>query len=259
MRFKNKVVLITGAGSGIGADMAVRFANEGAKIIVNDIHKESVEKTLSTLPPFLSLGITCDVTNESDVDNMVCKGIKKFGKIDILINNAGIADTITPTLEQDVTHWQRIVDIHLRGNYLCSKTVGRNMIENKYGKIINISSITGLDGFPRRNAYGAAKAGIIMFTKNLACEWAQYGINVNAVAPGYIMTPMLEVLFTNDKVSHDKVRRRIPYGKFGNTKDIYHAVAFLVSEEAKYITGTCLPVDGGWTAFGASGDAYDIK
>jgi NAD(P)-dependent dehydrogenase (short-subunit alcohol dehydrogenase family) len=259
MRFKNKVVLITGAGSGIGYEMAVRFTEEGAKVIVNDIHEESVQQTLSVLPRSSSLGVTCDVTNETDVRKMVSNGIEKFGRIDILINNAGIADTLAPTLEQDVDHWQRIVDIHLRGSFLCSQNVGRNMIENKSGKIINISSVAGIVGLPKRNAYGSAKAGIIMFTKNLACEWAQYGINVNAVAPGYIKTPMVEELFSNDKVSHDKVRKRIPIGELGNPGDIYHAVSFLASEEARYITGTCLPVDGGWSAFGDSGDAYDIR
>lgn len=255
MRFKNKVVLVTGGGSGLGYEMAVRFAKEGASIIVNDINEEKVHQSLSRISSSDSIGFTGDVTDENHVKEMVKKGIEKFGRIDILINNAGIADLFIPTLEQDINEWQRIIDIHLRGSFLCSQNVGKNMIENRNGKIINISSIVGLGGFPSRNAYGAAKAGIIMFTRSLACEWAKHGVNVNAVAPGYMMTPMLEAIFSKDQVSHEKVKKRIPLGHFGEAKDIYNAVAFLASDDSNYITGVCLPVDGGWTAFGASGDA----
>jgi NAD(P)-dependent dehydrogenase (short-subunit alcohol dehydrogenase family) len=259
LQFNNKVILITGAGSGLGREMAVRFAEKGARLIVNDINEESIHQTLSKISSSDSIGFTGDVTDEKHVKEMVHEGIGKFGRIDILVNNAGIADLFIPTLEQDINDWQRIIDIHLRGSFLCSLHVGQNMIANQYGKIINIASIVGLGGFPSRNAYGAAKAGIIMFTRNIACEWAKYGINVNAVAPGYMMTPLVETIFSKDQVSYDKVRKRIPLGQLGDAGDIFNAVAFLASDESKYITGICLPVDGGWTAFGASGDAFEVN
>ena len=260
MRFREKAVLITGGGSGLGAEMAAALAREGASVLINDLDIERAEHIAKQIQ--VNGGnatfVGGDVSSLKDVQSMVDCGLKAFGKIDILVNNAGIADTITPTLEQDIEQWQRIVDIHLRGSYLCSKLVGKTMIENNYGKIINISSIAGVVGLPKRNAYSSAKAGITMFTRVLASEWAKFGINVNAIAPGYILTPMVENLLSNNKVAEEKVRRRIPLGHFGEPSDIAAAVLFLASDEAKYITGVCLPVDGGWSAYGDSGDAFEI-
>lgn len=263
MRFVEKTVLITGAGSGIGQTMAIRFAQEGASVAVNDINFEKAEQTAHLASKVAEnkqkiISVCGDVSNVDDVERMVQHCIEDYGKIDVLINNAGIPDMIIPTQDQEIEQWQRVIDVHLRGSFLCSKYVGKTMIERKNGKIINISSIAGLVGLPKRNAYSAAKAGIIMLTKVLACEWAKYGINVNAVAPGYIMTPLIQELIAQKKVDHDKLRRRIPLGNLGEPSDIYHAVSFLASDDSKYITGICLPVDGGWLAFGDSGDAYQI-
>jgi NAD(P)-dependent dehydrogenase (short-subunit alcohol dehydrogenase family) len=261
MRFADKVVLITGGGSGLGAEMATAFAAEGAVIVLNDIHAEKAEQTANQIIQSggMAAFVGGDVGCVQDVENIVDQAVQTFGGIDILVNNAGIADTITPTEEQDVDQWQRIVDIHLRGSYLCSKIAGKTMIRNRYGKIINISSIAGVVGLPKRNAYSSAKAGMVMFTRVLASEWAKYRINVNAVAPGYILTPLLKELLSSEKVTEEKIRKRIPLGHMGEPGDIAHAVMFLASDEAKYITGVCLPVDGGWSAFGDSGDAFSFE
>lgn len=162
------------------------------------------------------IGVEGDVSNIEHAKHTVDLAIKTFNKIDVLVNNAGIADSIVPTLEQDIEYWQKIIDVHLRGTFLFSKLVGSHMIKERYGKIVNISSIAGLTGLPQRNAYGAAKAGIIAFTRSLASEWAQYQINVNAVAPGYIMTPLVQDILSNTRIVHDKLKRRIPSGKLGN-------------------------------------------
>ncbi|MED4584612.1 glucose 1-dehydrogenase [Brevibacillus choshinensis] len=260
MKFQDKVVLVTGAGSGLGEEIAMHFAKEGASLILNDIDQENLERVATQIAE-TGRRVVCvpgDVSDPEDVNRTVEMGIDAFQQIDILVNNAGIADTIIPTIEQDIQHWQKVIDIHLRGSYLFSKTVGAHMIKNGSGKVINISSIVGMVGLPGRNAYGAAKAGMIMFTRSLASEWARYGINVNAVAPGYIKTPLVRNLLSKTSVVEDKLIRRIPFGKLGEPSDIAHAVLFLSSDQAAYITGACLPVDGGWTAFGGSGDANEL-
>jgi NAD(P)-dependent dehydrogenase (short-subunit alcohol dehydrogenase family) len=177
--------------------------------------------------------------------------------VDVLVNNAGIADTLTPTVEQNVDDWQRVVDVCLRGTYLCSRAVAKEfMLPQRSGRIVNIASIAGVVGLPTRNAYSASKAGVVMMTRTMASEWARWNITVNAVAPGYIRTPMLDALISAGKLDEAVVRRRIPAGQLGAPADIASAVLFLSSDGARYVNGTCLPVDGGWSAYGASGDAF---
>ena len=257
MRFENRVALVTGAGSGIGKSIALALATEGANIVVNDIKGELADTTVDDIKKMgrQGLPVTADVSNEDEVKGMVEKSIDVFGRIDYLVNNAGISDQMIPTIEQSVQYWQRLIDIHLRGCYICSKTIGKHMVDKEFGKIVNISSVVGMDGAPLRTAYGPAKAGIIMLTKTLAIEWARYNINVNAVSPGYTLTPMVENAIKAGVGDVGPLIRRIPMGRLARPEDVSEAVLFLLSDAASYINGVNLPVDGGWTAFGSYGDA----
>jgi NAD(P)-dependent dehydrogenase (short-subunit alcohol dehydrogenase family) len=191
---------------------------------------------------------------------MVARVEDKTGGIDILVNNAGMPDSFVPTVDQPLSHWQRLIDVHLTGTYLVSKTVAPGMIRRgKGGAILNLNSIAGVVGLPVRTAYSAAKAGIGMLTRVLGCEWGPHGIRVNAVAPGYMMTPLTERLIAEGKIDVKRIRRRTPMGAMGTADDIAEAMLFLASDRAKFITGVTLPVDGGYMAWGAPSDAYPLE
>jgi len=200
-----------------------------------------------------------DVSKEAAVAEMVARVEETMGGIDILVNNAGMADSFVPTIDQPLSHWQRLIDVHLTGTYLVSKTVAPGMIRRgRGGAILNLNSIAGVVGLPVRTAYSAAKAGIGMLTRVLGCEWGPHGIRVNAVAPGYMMTPLTEKLIAEGKVDVKRIRRRTPMGALGTADDVAQAMLFLASDRAKFITGVTLPVDGGYMAWGAPSDAYPL-
>ena len=257
MELQGRVALITGAGSGLGLATARVFAREGARIIINDIRLEAAEAAARSLGEG-HIAIVGDVSDEAAVNAMVAEAIQRCGKIDILVNNAGVPDSFTPTVDQPLAHWQRLIDIHLTGTYLVSKTVAPGMIERGSGVILNLNSIAGVLGLPVRTAYSAAKAGIGMLTRVLGCEWGPHGIRVNAVAPGYMMTPLTEKLIADGKIDEKRIRRRTPMGKMGTAEDIAEAMLFLASDRAKFITAVTLPVDGGYCAFGAPSDAFPL-
>ena len=189
---------------------------------------------------------------------MVDAVLARFGRIDILVNNAGMPDSFTPTVDQTLAHWQRLIDVHLTGTYLVSKTVAPSMIAQRSGVILNLNSIAGLMGLPVRTAYSAAKAGIGMLTQVLGCEWGPHNVRVNAVAPGYMMTPLTEKLIAEGKIDEKRIRRRTPMGKMGTAGDIAEAMVFLASDKAKFITAITLPVDGGYCSWGAPSDAFPL-
>lgn len=252
MELKGKVAVVTGGAQGIGEAIAMCFAREGAYVVVCDINVEKVREVSHNITALglRSLWFEVDVTSISQVNTMVEKTAESFGHIDILVNNAGISDQIVPTTEQSIDTWQKIVDINLKGTYLCSKRIGKEMIKNNFGRIVNISSIVGLTGFPMRTAYGPAKSAIIMLTKVLAIEWAPFNINVNAIAPGYIRTEMVESNIRAGKLNEKKLCNRIPLRRLGTKEEIANVVRFLCSDSASYITGTTIVVDGGWVAYG---------
>lgn len=256
--FSGKTVLVTGGGSGLGLATARRFAEGGATVVVNDLRAEAAAAAAAGLGAG-HLGIGGDVSSEADVTRLVERALAHGGRIDVLVNNAGVPDSFTPTVDQELSHWRRLIDVHLTGTYLVSKTVAPHMIAaGEGGAIVNLNSIAGVLGLPVRTAYSAAKAGIGMLTRVLGCEWGVHGIRVNAVAPGYILTPLLQGLLDEGKVDGARIRRRTPMGRFGAADHIADAITFLASDQAAFITGVTLPVDGGYTAFGAPGDACAI-
>lgn len=240
---ENKVAVITGGAQGIGKATVKRFAEEGATVIIWDVNEEKAKSTIRELKT-VSEKIDfqkVDVTNLDSVTDAAKSIVEKHKMIDILINNAGItrdASLLKMTAEQ----WKQVVDVNLTGVFNCTKAVAPVMVENKSGKIVNTSSVVGLYGNFGQTNYVATKSGIIGMTKVWARELGRKGINVNAVAPGFIATEMVETV--PEKVI-EMLKEKTPLGKLGDPEDIANAYLFLVSDQAKYITGTVLSVDGG--------------
>jgi NAD(P)-dependent dehydrogenase (short-subunit alcohol dehydrogenase family) len=257
MQLENRIALVTGAASGLGLATATAFAREGATVVINDLRLEAAEAAAAALGE-KHFAVGGDVSSEEAVKAVVETVLARFGRIDILVNNAGMPDNFTPTVDQTLSHWQRLIDVHLTGTYLVSKTVAPSMIAQRSGVILNLNSIAGLMGLPVRTAYSAAKAGIGMLTQVLGCEWGPYNVRVNAVAPGYMMTPLTEKLIAEGKIDEKRIRRRTPMGKMGAAEDIAEAMVFLASDKAKFITAITLPVDGGYCSWGAPSDAFPL-
>jgi len=251
---QDKVVLITGGASGLGLAAAHAFHQQGTKVVIIDLNEEAAHRTAREVGAG-ALGISADVTNEADIAAAVKAAVQRYGRLDIVINCAGTPDSFKPTVEQDVAAFRRLVDIHLTGTYIVSKTAAVHMLEQRSGAILNLSSVAGVVGLTPRNAYSASKAGIGMMTRTLACEWAARGVRVNAIAPGYTMTPFVERLLEEGKIDGDKIRKRTPVGRFGTPQNIADAMLFLASNKSEFITGVTLPVDGGYSAWGTAGDA----
>lgn len=256
--FTGQAVLITGGASGIGWAAARAFAQRGARVAVADLKEEVAIGRASELGA-AHRGIGGDVSDEAAVDRMVHMTVEAFGRLDVLINCAGLPDTFLPTIEQTRDHWQRLIDVHLTGTFLMAKRAAVEMMRHRHGVIVNISSIAGTHALPRRNAYTAAKHGVIGLTKALACDWGQDGIRVNAIAPGYIRTPLVEGLIAQGKLDPKVIRRRTPVGEMLAPEEVASAMVFLASPLARMVTGTVVTVDGGYTAFGGPADAAIIE
>ncbi|MBM85713.1 MAG: short-chain dehydrogenase [Rhodospirillaceae bacterium] len=255
--FSGKGVLITGGASGIGRASADVFAARGAAVAVSDIDKDKTRAVARELGN-QHVAAPGDVADETSVVELVATAKAGLGTIDVLINCAGVSDSFAPTLDQTVGHWQRIIDINLTGTYLTCRAVAPDMLDRREGSIVNISSIAGLFGLPYRNAYVASKHGVAGVTKNLAAEWGQRGVRVNAVAPGYIKTPMVQNLIDAGRVDETRIRRRTPMGRLGTPEDVANLMMYLSSPLAAYVNGVVIPVDGGWSSYGAAGDAAEV-
>ncbi len=246
--FEGKVAIVTGAGQGIGQAVARRFVDEGARVVLAELNTQAGQTAAEALGD-TALFCQTDVTKGADVRAMVDAAIKAFGRVDILVNNAGLFQhDLTADLSEET--WDRVVDVDLKGTFLCCQAVGRVMMQQKAGRLVNISSINGLVAFPERLAYNCSKAGVIALTKVLASEWAVYNITVNSVAPGYVLTEATADHLTQGWFDGDSILRRTPLGRWIEMGDIAQAVSFLASDRAANITGVILPVDGGWVAYG---------
>jgi NAD(P)-dependent dehydrogenase (short-subunit alcohol dehydrogenase family) len=257
MDFSGKAVLITGGASGIGRASTSLFAGSGASVAVSDINEEKTREAALELGN-QHVAAPGDVADEASVAGIVEAARAGLGKIDILINCAGVSDTFAPTLEQSMAHWQRIIDINLTGTYLTCRAVAGEMLERGEGAIVNISSIAGLVGLPYRNAYTASKHGVAGVTKSLASEWGHRGVRVNAVSPGYVATPMVKDFISKGLVDEKAIQRRTPMGRLATPEEIGNVMMFLASPLASYINGAVIPIDGGYVGYGAAGPAVDI-
>ena len=248
MRLNNKTAIVTGARRGMGRSIALAMAREGANVVVSDINQEDCQKVVDEIEKLgrKGLALKCDVSSSNDVENMVKRTVAEFGRVDILVNNAGILD-FKPFLELTDEDWDRTLNVNLKGQFLCARAAGREMIKNKWGRIINIASISsggcGI-AFPLIAHYTASKGGVMALTEALALELTSQGINVNAICPGAIDTDMAKGVKEGGQLA--QVLARIPKGRLGQPEEIASLVVFLASEESDYISGAAIVIDGGW-------------
>ena len=245
MRLDGKVAVVTGAGQGLGRGYALEFAKQGADVAVNDVNLDNAEGVAKEIEGMNRKGIAvkAGVDSREEAQKLIDTAIEKLGKVDILVNNAGITRTAM-LHKMTKEEWDQVISVNLTGVFNCIQAVAPHMMANKYGKIINVTSVAGVRGTMGQINYGAAKAGVIGITKSAARELARHGINVNAVAPGVIETAMTEVIRSTPKF-RDKFLSEIPLGRFGQPEDVAKVAAFLASDDAAYMTGQVLMVDGG--------------
>ncbi|WP_350298841.1 SDR family NAD(P)-dependent oxidoreductase [Peribacillus frigoritolerans] len=241
-----RVAFITGAGRGIGKEIALTLASKSNKIIVTDINIENARETVSILESegAEALAVYCDVTKLESVHEAVKASIDCFGRIDILVNNAGW-DKIEPFLKSEPSTWKTIIDINLMGQIHTCKEILPIMIENGYGKVVNIASDSGRVGSSGEGVYSAAKGGVIALTKTLAREMARHKLNVNCISPGPSNTPLIQEIGSYNEGIVSALEKAIPFRRLAEPSDLANAVAFFTSEEADYITGQTLSVNGG--------------
>jgi NAD(P)-dependent dehydrogenase (short-subunit alcohol dehydrogenase family) len=242
---ENRVAIITGAGLGIGKAIAIRFAREGADIVTVGRTLETIQTTAEEAEQFgvRSLAVKADISVSTDVANIVKASLDKFGRVDILVNNASklVRKNLVETTEEE---WDEVMDTNLKGVFLCCKEVALVMMKQGKGKIINIAAVTGQIGVRNRDCYGASKAGLINLTNTMALELAPYNINVNAISPGWIETHLATPVTTTPEIA-DTIRRSIPSGRVGQPEEVASAAVFLASDESDYIQGSTIVVDGG--------------
>ncbi len=247
-----KTAIVTGSTKGIGLEIARLMLSAGADVLVNSRNQNDVEITVERLGSEHSQGkvrgVQGDVGIYEDCEELVRQAVEYFGKVDILVNNAGTS-MISDSLELGRDDWERTIRTNLSGPFFMSQTCGRVMAKNGGGSIINISSMFGSGGVPKRLAYCASKHGLDGLTKTLATEWAHYNIRVNSLSPGYIKTPMDYGDQSSGGYSDDEINRRTPAGRYGTAIEVAKAVLFLASDFSSYITGANIPVDGGWLAY----------
>lgn len=243
MTFQDKVVLVTGSGRGIGRTIAESFAERGASVVLSDYNSESLANAKQVFQEknYRFLALPCDVTQEDQVNRLIEQIVSTYDHLDIVINNAGITrDTLLMRMKTE--QWDAVINTNLKGVFLVTKAVSKQLIKQRLGKIINVSSVIGIIGNAGQSNYAASKAGVIGFTKSVARELASRNVTVNAIAPGYIATEMTHVL---DEKAKEALLTAIPLKRAGNSQDVANVALFLASPFADYITGQVIRVDGG--------------
>lgn len=249
MRFQDKTVVVTGAGGGIGHDVCLHFAREGAKVAAGDLDIAMAERVVADVAAEggMAQAFTVDVTNPEFVAQFIADADKAFGGLDVLVANAGVRE-IVPVLELSFEEWNRVIGVNLTGVFLSCQAFARNLIDaGRQGAIVNLASTLGVSAAPNRAAYTASKHAVVGLTKEMAMEWGTKGIRVNAVGPGVTRTPMTERYF-QDADYAEKIRSIHALHRWGEPPEIARAILFLASDDASFCTGTTLIVDGGWTA-----------
>lgn len=251
-RLKGKVAVITGAGSGIGRACAELFAREGARVALAGRRKEPLEAAAAAIIASggEALVVPCDVTKAAEVEQAIAATVKRFGKLDVVVNNAGalLVATVAETTEED---WDRMMEVNLKGPFLVSREAVKHMRASG-GAIVNIGSVLGLVAMPKRAAYSASKGGLTLLTKAMAIDHAAEGIRVNCICPSIVDTELVQGLFANlpdPQAARDARAQAIPLGRFGQPVDVAQLAVFLASDESSWITGAAIPVDGGLTAY----------
>ncbi len=250
MQFENQVVLVTGAGRGIGKEIALSFARQGEDIGVADVNEDTAQATANEIEKLgrKAFFTRADVSDYGQVQQFVSGAMRQLGRIDVLVNNAGIAQP-QPFLEITPENWENHLRIHLFGTFYCSQAAAREMAKRKYGRIVSIASVAGLMGPIDLAPYGVAKSGIIGLTRAMALELADYGITANAIAPGPIDTEMIRAAWSKEAL--EERASHLPIRRLGQTSEIAHAAMFLASPDSGFISGATLVVDGGSVAAGA--------
>jgi NAD(P)-dependent dehydrogenase (short-subunit alcohol dehydrogenase family) len=246
-----KVALVTGGSAGIGLSIAELLCGAGASVAIVGRRKEVLEEAESHLVKKFPNGdvfsVSADTSKVSDIKEMTARVIERFGRIDILVNNAG-TNVLNYALDVTEEEWDRVMDLNTKGLFFCCQEVGKHMVKQGSGKVINMASQMGLVGLYKRAAYCTSKGGVVQLTKVLGIEWAPYNIQVNAIAPTFVETPLTRPLLEN-KEFYDDVIRRIPMGKLAQPEDVAGAALYLASDLSNFVTGHTLPVDGGWVAW----------
>jgi gluconate 5-dehydrogenase/2-deoxy-D-gluconate 3-dehydrogenase len=250
-RLSDRVAIVTGGGRGIGHGIALGYAREGADLLLVSRTTAEIAATAEEIHALgrRAVAVTADVRDAGEVQRAVERALEVFGHIDVLVNAAGIP-MVAPSTELPLEDWQRAMDTNLTGTFLCCQAAGRAMVAQGRGAIVNISSIQAFQGFSQRAAYAASKGGVTQLTQALAVEWAPLGVRVNAIAPGVIRTPLQDRLVAEGKFDRAPIVARTPLRRMGEVADIVGPAIFLASDEAAFIVGVTLVVDGGWLVYG---------
>lgn len=246
----NKVALVTGAASGIGKETAIKLSKKGAALVLCDIQKKELRETTKRIEGEGGrvIAVEANISSEKEVKKLIKKTIREYGQLDIAVNNAGVGGELAKTADYAVEEWNRVMNINLRGQWFCMKYEIPVMLEKGGGSIINVSSILGTVGFANAPAYTAAKHGLIGLTKTAALDYAKEGIRINAIAPAFIVTPMLEKAgITKDEEMKESALKLHPIGRLGRPEEVADAAVWLASDQSSFVTGHTLLVDGGYT------------